>query len=75
MKKIEENKILYALVLSVFTILAGMIIQPLLDLIVANIQGNKFKYDIDDHIIQPITFGITFGIFYTLVYFKLKKNK
>lgn len=75
MKKLEENKALYALVLSVFTILAGMIIQPLLDLIVANIQGNKFKYDIDDHIIQPIIFGITFGIFYTLLYFKIKKNK
>lgn len=75
MKKLEENKILYALVLSIFTIIASMIIHPLLDFVVACIQDNKFEYSVEDHILYPITFGITFGIFYTLVYFKLKKNK
>ena len=74
MKKLEENKKLYMLALCFSTAAIGCVIYPLFDWIISLITNSDFKYNIEDHVISPIVFGITFGIVYTIIIFK-KKGK
>ena len=74
MKSIEKNSVTYLLLL-IFTVsVCGIILYPIFDLILCNfITNSKFVYSIHDHIIQPILFGVIFGIISWLVD-KNKKN-
>ena len=74
MKKLEDNKMLYMLALCLSTTVLGCILYPLFDWILSLITNSTFKYSIEDHVISPIVFGVTFGIVYTIIIFK-KKGK
>ena len=73
MKKLENNKGLFTLVMILTTTAMAMIIYPLFDLILSNITKEKFEYSITDHIVSPIVFGVTFGIVYSILYLRKKK--
>ena len=68
MKNIEKKSVKYLFILIFTTIIAGIIIYPLLDLLWDNFLSNtKFVYTIKDHIISPIIFGIIFGTLWWII--------
>ena len=73
MKKLEDKKGLFTIVMILVTIVMAMIIYPLFDLILSNFTNEKFEYSITDHVVSPIVFGVTFGLVYSLLYFRKKK--
>ena len=63
MRNIEKNSITYLILLIITISICGIILYPLFDLILCNlITNSKFTYSIQNHIIDPILFGIIFGI-------------
>ena len=73
MKKIESGSVKYLVILIIMVSLFGIVLYPLFDLILCNyITNTKFTYSIHSHLIQPITFGIVFGVTFWLVNKKRK---
>ena len=61
--KIEKKSPLYLVLVIITTILAAMIIFPLLDFLWSKfITRSEFNYSIMKHIIDPIIFGCIFGL-------------
>ena len=68
MKNLERGTIKYLIVLIIVVSIAGMITYPVLDLIYNKfITNNKFVYSVYDYIVQPIIFGVVFGITFWVV--------
>lgn len=60
--KIEKGTIKELIIQIIVYIVAAMIIWPLLDFIIdILIRKREFIYSINNHIIEPIIFGIIYG--------------
>ena len=74
MKKIEENVWLYILAYGVTVSIMGIILYPLFDMVWCKfLTRSDFKYNVYDHIISPIIFGVTFAVICGIYKFKKKK--
>ena len=62
MKEIEKGSAQHLIIQIIIIIIAGLIIFPLLDFIISLIFKTEFAYSIDDHIVEPIFYGIVLGI-------------
>ena len=68
MKNLERGTIKYLIVLVIVVSIAGMITYPVLDLIYNKfITNDKFVYSVFSYIVQPIIFGVVFGITFWVV--------
>ena len=68
MKNLERGTIKYLIVLIIVVSIAGMITYPVLDLIYNKfITNDKFVYSVFSYIVQPIIFGVVFGITFWVV--------
>lgn len=75
MKKISENKLLYALCFAIATSIMGMILYPLFDYLLCKfITHSQFTYSVHQHIIEPIIFGFIVAIVLELPFLN-KKDK
>ena len=76
MKKIEENKWLYALVYAITIIIMAIILFPLFDILLAKFfTHSTFEYSIKEHIISPIILGIFFGLIQLIIRKNPKKEE
>ena len=68
MKNIKRGTIKHLVVLIISVALCGIVLYPLFDLVLCKfITHSNFVYSIHSHLIQPILFGIVFGLTYWLV--------
>ncbi len=67
----KKNSKLYYLLFGITTVVMGMILYPILDLIWAKfVTHSPFVYSVRDHIIDPVVFATIITIVY---YFTRKK--
>lgn len=62
MNKISKNKWIQLLITIIVTIIIAALIFPLLDYIYSLITHKSFVYSINNHIIEPIIWGIILGL-------------
>ena len=74
MDKISENKWIQLLVTIIITIIVATLVFPLLDYIYSLITHNSFVYSFNKHILEPIIFGIIFGLLSWWFDIRKKKN-
>ncbi len=74
-KGIEKGSVQHLIIQIISIIIAGLIIFPLCDFLFCKIlQNTNFVYSVNDHIIEPIIFGVIAGlIFWTLDKKSVKK--
>ena len=70
----KKSKILYFLVYLIVFIVVAILLWPLFDLIVCNVfTHSEFVWTVQEHIIQPIVFGVIITIIEFL--YRLYKDK
>ena len=75
MKKDDINILLYLCIQIVVNTVIAMIVWPILDIIICNVfTHSQFIYSVNQHIIQPIVFGLIIAGINTVLYAKKKKN-
>ena len=62
MNKIQKGSTQHLVAQTIAIIVAGIIIFPVTDFIISKIFQTEFAYNVDDHIIEPIFYGIVIGI-------------
>ena len=62
MKEIKKGSTQHLIIQIIIIIIAGLILFPLLDFIISLIFRTEFAYSVDDHIIEPIFYGVVLGI-------------
>lgn len=76
MKEIKKGSTQHLIIQIIIIIIAGLILFPLLDFIISLIFRTEFAYSVDDHIIEPIFYGVVLGIVMWAIDKKsLKKTK
>ena len=75
MKKFLENKWVQLILYIIVAAIMAMIVFPLLDYIWALINKNTFVYSFNNHIRDPIIFGVLLGIFSHLMHLGSKNKK
>ena len=74
--KIEKGSILSLVIHIVSTIIAGMVIFPLLDFLIDLVfTHNRFIYSFQSYIIDPIVFGLLLGLVFWVLERKSVKKK
>ncbi len=75
MKKIERTSVSYLIISIVAISVAGMIIWPLLDLLIATVfTHSEFEYSVVNYVAQPFAFGVILGVvFWVLDKIKARK--
>ena len=59
----DKHSFKYAMTQGIVTAIFALVIFPLFDFIACEfITNSKFSYRIDQHVVEPIVFGIAFGI-------------
>ena len=76
MKEIKKGSTQHLIIQIIIIIIAGLILFPLLDFIISLIFRTEFAYSVNDHIIEPIFYGVVLGIVMWAIDKKsLKKTK
>lgn len=73
--EIEKGSKLELILQTVGGIISAMIVFPIMDLIFCKIDKTPFKYTIFNHIIEPIIFGIVFGLITWFIHKRQKKKE
>ena len=60
--KIEKGSTKHLIIQTAAIIIAGIIIFPLADFIISLIFNTQFTYSVEEHIFEPIMYGIVLGI-------------
>lgn len=73
--ELEKGSKLDLIFQTVGGIISAMIVFPIMDLIFCKIDKTPFKYTIFNHIIEPIIFGIVFGLITWFIHKRQNKKE